>query len=228
MAPMKFRISSEYGVLEEIRDGRTHNGIDLAMPRGTELHSIAAGTVERVVDYGDERLGKGLFIRTEDGDVHIYGHLDRIAVTSGERIDTGALIGFSGNSGHSTGPHLHFALMHDGQYADPSPLVGALQHYSGEITGPSFLAIKGPATWFAEKAVDHAQSHVVSGMKAHVLDFLHDAAGIIVDLSYGVGLLTCAVLIILGALGLRDGYRWSGLTFGIYALIRLVLGGITR
>ncbi|GGF88702.1 M23 family metallopeptidase [Paenibacillus abyssi] len=225
---MKFRVSSEYGVLEEIRGGRVHRGVDIAMPRGTELHSIADGTVERVVNYGGERLGRGIFVRTDSGDLHVYGHLDKVSVETGDHVDAGALIGLSGNTGHSSGPHLHFALMHDGQYADPTHLVDRLQHFSGDIDGPGIFGIKGPAVWIAERAAGSAKEHVKSSVQEHVYQFLSDAGAVLLDLSYGVGLVGCALLIVLGAVGLRSGYRWSAVTFVSYALIRLLLGGAAR
>lgn len=223
--PMKFRISSEYGVLEEIRNGRVHHGVDLAMPRGTELHSIEEGTVERVVDYGSDNLGKGVFIRSEDGGIHVYGHLDKISVKQGEHVDLGELIGLSGNTGHSSGPHLHFGLIKDGHYTDPTTLVDAVQNYSGDIAGPGIFAVKGPAMFLYEHAAGTAKEHVKSEVQRHIMEWLGEAAGVALELSYAFGLIGCAVLIILGVMGLKDGYRWSGLTFGGYALIRLLLGG---
>jgi hypothetical protein len=228
--PMKFRISSEYGVLEEIRGGRVHRGIDLAMPRGTELHSIADGTIEKVIN--NKLMGNGVYVRTESGDVHVYGHLDKVSVHPGDHVNAGELIGLSGNTGHSTGPHLHFALLHDGHVADPTSLVNAVQHYSGDIAGPSFLGIKGPALMIAER-VPHSigeavKDQVAHSMAAHVLDWLQAAATVLYELSYGAGLIGCAALIILGTVGLKNGYRWAGLTFTSVALIRYLLGGVAK
>ncbi|MGG1638254.1 M23 family metallopeptidase [Paenibacillus sp. NRS-1760] len=223
---MKFRISSEYGVMEEIRNGRVHHGIDLAMPRGTELHSIAEGTVERVVDYGATNLGKGIFIRSEDGSIHVYGHLDKVIVHRGDHVDSGDLIGLSGNTGHSSGPHLHFGLIKDGHFTDPTPLVEAVQNFSGEIAGPGIFQVKGPASWIIDKAMDGSfKEHVKSNIQEHIHDFLVDAGAVLFELSFSIGLIGCASLIILGAMGLKDGYRWAGLTFGACALVRLLLGG---
>lgn len=222
--PMKFRITSQYGVLEEIRDGRVHTGVDLAMPKGTELHSIAQGTVERVVHHSGG-LGNGVYVRSDDGDIHVYGHLDSVSVHQGDHVVVGDLLGYSGSTGHSTGPHLHFGLIHDGHAADPSPLIDAVQNYSGEIAGPSILGIHGPATLMMQHAAGPIVKHITHSMTTHVIHWLHEAGMVILDLSYGLGLISCATLIILGALGLRDGYRWSGLVFGAYSLIRLLGGG---
>lgn len=223
--PMKFRITSKYGVVEEIRHGRPHTGVDLAMPEGTELHSIASGTVERVVN--NASLGKGVYVRTDSGDVHLYGHLDSVKVRAGEHVDKGELLGLSGSTGHSTGPHLHFSLLHDGQYVDPSHLTAAVQHYSGEIAGPSILGVDGPASWIAKKVVKKAGEHIldaetqiVHSLRDHILHFLYETSLAIVELSYGIALIGTAACIILGVMGLEKGYRWAGLTFGVYSLIR--------
>lgn len=225
--PMKFRITSEYGALEEVRHGRAHTGIDLAMPKGTELHSIAEGTIDRIVN--NSSLGKGVYVRADNGDVHLYGHLDSVKVRVGEHIDKGELLGFAGNTGHSTGNHLHFSLIRDGHYVDPSSLVDVVQHYSGEIAGPSILGVSGPASWVAKKvakkAGEHildAETHIVHSLRDHILHFLYETSLAIVELSYGIALIGTAVFIILGVMGLRNGFRWAGLTFGVYTFIRLL------
>lgn len=220
--PMKFRVTSEYGAVEEIRHGRAHSGIDLAMPTGTELHSISEGTVVRVLH--NDSLGNAVYVRTHSGDVHLYGHLDSIKVKVGEHIDQGGLLGLSGSTGHSSGPHLHFSLFHNGHYANPSHLTPALEYFSGEISGPSFLGMDGPATWIGRKIAKHvvdAENHMIHSFTKHILNFLYETSLAVVELSYGVALVGTAAFIILGCMGLKNGYRWAGLTFGTYTLIRL-------
>ncbi|MCA1319780.1 M23 family metallopeptidase [Bacillus tianshenii] len=118
---MKFRISSEFGVLEEIRNNRPHTGVDIAMPEGTDLRAIADAVVERVVDYGAENIGKGVILRLADGKRAIYGHMKDIAVKQGDYVREGSVVGHSGNTGHSTGPHLHLGIKTpDGQFVDPA------------------------------------------------------------------------------------------------------------
>lgn len=225
---MKFRITSKYGAIEEIRHGRAHTGLDLAMPRGTELHSIADGTIERVVH--NSSLGNGVYVRANNGDVHLYGHLDSVKVKVGEHVDKGELLGFAGSTGHSSGNHLHFSLIRNGHYTDPSSLVDAVQHYSGEIAGPSILGVSGPASWVAKKAAKHvadAEDHIIHGVKNHIIDFLYETSLAVVELSYAIAIVGTATLIILGVMGFDKGYRWAGLTFGVYALIRLLGGGLS-
>lgn len=128
---MKFKLSSVYGELTEVRD-HVHNGIDFSMPQGTTLRSITDGVVTKIFD-GSTDIGKGVAIKTEDGTTHLFGHMSDIDVKVGEHIDTGDIIGMSGNTGHSTAPHLHFGVQNpDGSFVDPTPLADAISANSGD------------------------------------------------------------------------------------------------
>jgi murein DD-endopeptidase MepM/ murein hydrolase activator NlpD len=130
---MKFQLSSEYGELSEVRNMVPHHGIDLAMPTGTELRSALDGVVEKVVDLGSNNLGKGVFIRNEDGTLSIYGHMSSIKVKVGEHLHAGESIGFSGNTGHSTAAHLHYGMKDAaGTWMDPTPMAEHVSNMSGE------------------------------------------------------------------------------------------------
>jgi murein DD-endopeptidase MepM/ murein hydrolase activator NlpD len=118
---MIIRITSRYGEIDHVHK-KPHTGIDLAMPEGTPLRSIDDGIIQKVVDYGDNNIGKGVIIQFEDGKQGIYGHLSEVKVKEGQIIHEGDIIGLSGNTGHSTGPHLHFGLKEDGHFIDPTPL----------------------------------------------------------------------------------------------------------
>ncbi|TYP67385.1 M23 family metallopeptidase [Paenibacillus methanolicus] len=117
------RISSAYGAIDSAHTA-PHTGVDVAIPEGTELHAVADSVVSRIVE-GADRLGNGVILHTPDGHDVIYGHLSRITVRPGQHLQAGDIIGLSGNTGHSTGPHLHLGLMEDGHYIDPTPLVDA-------------------------------------------------------------------------------------------------------
>lgn len=82
----------------------THNGIDVAMPIGTKLFAVQAGKILRGVDqYG------GLWISVRNGSKDdLYVHVDRFVVKDGQTVKPGQLIAYSGNTGRSSGPHLHF------------------------------------------------------------------------------------------------------------------------
>lgn len=131
---MTYRITSRFLEKESFRT-RPHTGIDFAMPENTPLRSIKDGIVERVVDFGSSNIGKGVFIKWQDGKVAIYGHLSKITVKQGDNVKAGDLIGYSGNTGHSTGAHLHFAVKEGGRFIDPSPYIDLIQN----MNNPSFI-----------------------------------------------------------------------------------------
>lgn len=107
-------ISSRYGP----RWGRMHFGIDFAAPTGTPIYAPIAGTVSFVGELG----GYGKLIKLNTGETDLYfGHLNEYSVIQGQQVTQGELIGFVGNTGHSTGPHLHFEVRVNGSPINPEP-----------------------------------------------------------------------------------------------------------
>ncbi len=115
--PVKsYRFSSPFGY----RWGRLHAGDDFAAPVGTPAHAMSTGTVI----FAGQQSGYGtkLEIRYWDGTVSWYGHLSSIDVGVGEQVEPGEVVGATGNTGHSTGPHLHLEIHpDDGGPVDPQP-----------------------------------------------------------------------------------------------------------
>jgi murein DD-endopeptidase MepM/ murein hydrolase activator NlpD len=108
------------------RWGRLHAGEDFAAPTGTNLASMSTGTV----DFAGEQSGYGnlIKIRYWDGTVTYYAHMSGISVTEGEGVKPGQVVGQSGNSGHSTGPHLHLEIHPgNGEAVEPLPWMAAHQ-----------------------------------------------------------------------------------------------------
>jgi murein DD-endopeptidase MepM/ murein hydrolase activator NlpD len=109
--PASGRLSSPFGYRTDPFTGirRMHYGVDLANHTGTTVKATMSGTV---IVIGDQPLGYGnyIVIRHARGFQSLYGHLNKISVRNGQRINQGQKIGEMGNSGRSTGPHLHFAL----------------------------------------------------------------------------------------------------------------------
>ncbi|WP_330251967.1 M23 family metallopeptidase [Nocardia sp. NBC_00565] len=99
------------------RWGTFHNGIDIAGPIGTPIYAVANGTV---IDAGPAQ-GFGLWVRIrhDDGSITVYGHMYDFVVSVGERVPAGMQIARMGNRGDSTGPHLHFEVIINGQHVDP-------------------------------------------------------------------------------------------------------------
>ena len=106
-----------------------HNGIDFGMPTGTPLRSVAAGRVTRVQKLS---TGYGWNVTVNHGwSQSLYAHLSRIDVAEQQDVSEGQQIGLSGNTGNSTGPHLHFGMRIYGQgtpamnlWIDPAYILG--------------------------------------------------------------------------------------------------------
>ncbi len=117
-----FRFTSPFGY----RWGRLHAGVDLAGPVGMKIKAPADGTV---IDAGWEN-GYGLMVRVQHqfGVSTIYGHMSRVQVKVGQKVSRGDVIGDSGNTGRSTGPHLHYEIRVDGQPINPMTFIKAAQN----------------------------------------------------------------------------------------------------
>jgi murein DD-endopeptidase MepM/ murein hydrolase activator NlpD len=96
-----------------------HEGVDFAVPIGTPVHAASDGVIEKV----GPNAGYGNYLRIEHGGglATAYGHLSRFApgIKPGVHVARGELVAFSGNTGRSTGPHLHFEVLTDGRPVDP-------------------------------------------------------------------------------------------------------------
>ncbi|QDZ08541.1 peptidoglycan DD-metalloendopeptidase family protein [Sphingomonas panacisoli] len=117
--PVNGRVSSSFGMRMHPILGyvRMHKGMDIACPYGSPVYAVIDGTV----NWAGGRAGYGNFIGIQGpGGVGTgYGHLSRVLVRSGQRVSRGELVGYSGNSGLSTGPHLHFETYRYGATVNP-------------------------------------------------------------------------------------------------------------
>jgi murein DD-endopeptidase MepM/ murein hydrolase activator NlpD len=111
--PVNAPITSPFGW----RWGRMHEGLDLGAAYGTPIEAAAAG----VVIYAGWEGGYGNLVVIDHGGglATAYGHQSRIAVSVGQNVAQGEIIGYVGSTGHSTGPHLHFEVRVNGQAVDP-------------------------------------------------------------------------------------------------------------
>lgn len=116
-------ISSEFGWRQDPFTGRRqhHDGIDLAVPTGTPVYSLLPG---RVAYSGhDAGYGNVVVVRHENGIETVYAHQTRNLVRTGQRVNEKSLVGLSGSTGRSTGPHLHFEVRVNGRAVNPRPFV---------------------------------------------------------------------------------------------------------
>nr|WP_314187430.1 M23 family metallopeptidase [uncultured Brevundimonas sp.] len=123
--PLVGRVTSGMGARRApLRGASTdHGGIDIAVPVGTPVVAPADGVVEFAGPRG--KGGNTVLIRHADGRVTGYAHLDSINVRAGDRVTQGTAFAASGNTGNSTGPHLHFSARDaQGRRIDPRSIVG--------------------------------------------------------------------------------------------------------
>ena len=94
--------------------GKGHNGIDIGIPTGTPIGSALSGTVLATGNTdsspGCYSFGKWVMVKHANGLSTMYAHLSSISVSSGQSVDTGTILGYSGMTGYATGPHLHFGV----------------------------------------------------------------------------------------------------------------------
>jgi murein DD-endopeptidase MepM/ murein hydrolase activator NlpD len=107
-----YPLSAPYAASGE-RWASTHSGQDFAVPSGTTVRAVHGGTVVKAGGWGagdGPAYGNAIVIRHDSGTYSQYAHLSRIEVSVGEKVTTGERIALSGNTGNSTGPHLHFEI----------------------------------------------------------------------------------------------------------------------
>ena len=107
-----FRVSSRFGVVEKLRKGRKHKGIDFAVPVNTPLFACFDGVIVSKPDTDGNGAGNRVLIYNYARNLYaLYFHMSNFVKDyTYSPIKTGELVGWSGNSGHSSGPHLHFEL----------------------------------------------------------------------------------------------------------------------
>ncbi len=103
----KFALSGAY-------NGSAHNGVDMGAPVGTKIYAPLTGTVRNIGDTDQVRgcysWGKWILIDHPNGLSSMFAHLSQISVSPGQKVNTGDIVGYVGNTGYSTGPHLHYTV----------------------------------------------------------------------------------------------------------------------
>lgn len=98
----------------QVYSGRGHNGVDFGIPTGTNIKSAAGGIVKGVGDTDracpNASYGKWVLVEHNNGLSTLYAHLSQPTVSTGDTLSRGEVLGYSGNTGYSTGPHLHFTV----------------------------------------------------------------------------------------------------------------------
>lgn len=184
----KYKVTSEYGNRKDPFSGKTanHGGTDIALPTGTKLSSNVQGTVvysgwgKSGTGYGN--YGNVVAIKDFKGNVHLYAHLEGVNVKNGQKVSAGDLIGTSGSSGKSTGPHLHYEVRKNGDLnskMDPSP------YLKGGFSGTNISSYRGTNTSTGSATTRFSGSTVRNGSRGSDVKVLQKALGISSDGIFG-------------------------------------------
>lgn len=116
------RVTQNYGETSARYASGVHTGIDYGVPVGTKVLAARAGVVASSTGPGGA-YGLTVVLHHTGGYQTRYAHLARIAVTPGQRVTTGQVVGWSGSTGNATGPHLHFEVTRNGAHVNPAGIV---------------------------------------------------------------------------------------------------------
>jgi murein DD-endopeptidase MepM/ murein hydrolase activator NlpD len=117
--PVRGGVNSEFGKRASpwTKEPEFHSGMDIAAHRGTPVKAPAAGVVQHAGPGGE--YGLAVIINHDNGVRTLYGHLSKVLVQRGQRMDRGGVVGLSGNTGRSSGPHLHYEVYVNGRPVNP-------------------------------------------------------------------------------------------------------------
>ena len=159
--PSKYRLSSSFGYRTDPVHGRStrHQGVDFALDSGNPVYSTGDGVVESVkfefFGYGNQVvIDHGFGYKTR------YAHLKNVGVVEGMKVKRGECIGESGNSGKSTGPHLHYEVIYKGSPVNPS------NYYDLTITPEEYGTMVQNTADMSEKLTLHPSHRKKSGRRS--------------------------------------------------------------
>ncbi len=159
-------VTSPFGMRDDPMNPGTqrfHNGIDLGASTGTEVVAIKAGTVVSAGDRGG--YGNSVVVDHGNGYTSTYNHLDSVSVNEGDKVTSGQVVGLVGSTGNSTGPHLHFEIILNGEFLDP------LEFYNDDLTSKGGVNFDGPpdeVCWYFLKSkglTDEAAAGVLGNIQ---------------------------------------------------------------
>ena len=134
------RITSGFGYRSRFK--RMHKGIDIAMAVGDTVRVVKDGIIDKVA-YEARGYGHYVVVRHDDGMETRYAHLSQSLVVAGQRVMADEPIALSGNSGNSTGPHLHFETRYNGGAVDPTTVFDFGNNGSGSFGSGYDMSVGG-------------------------------------------------------------------------------------
>lgn len=158
------------------RGGYSHQGLDMAVPVGTPVVAAMDGTVMKAGwNAVAGRTGIGMFLSHSGGRNTYYGHLSQALAQVGQQVQAGQVIGRSGNTGRSTGPHLHFETWSGGKPINPEGLLAGAPFPEGQSGGGGGWNPLQPLLDFGNKIKDWVKNQFPGG-------------GFAVDMAFGSGM----------------------------------------
>lgn len=140
VVPVPGVITSEFGP----RRYRFHYGIDLRLKVGDSVLCAFKGKV-RIIDYEPRGYGHYIVIRHDNGLETVYAHLNEVLIKLNQNVKAGELIAYGGNTGHSTGPHLHFETRYIGNAINPAHIIN---FSTGHVIAASYLLTKNKSFYY--------------------------------------------------------------------------------
>lgn len=144
VAPAGGPITSWFGYRDDVGDvgSSYHQGIDIGAGEGTPIGAAGAGTVTQAGWNGG--YGYSVIIDHGNGLETLYGHMSEVLVAVGDIVSQLQTIGLVGSTGNSTGPHLHFSVIKDGEQVDPASIFGYASGTRSAKAGIRWVGEKGP------------------------------------------------------------------------------------
>ena len=132
--PVDGVVTSRFGQRTDPFHGRqrAHKGMDIAAPKGSPIQPVRAGTVVSAGRRGS--YGKVVVVDHGEGMTSLYAHCDELRVRPGDQVGANDVIATVGNTGRSTGPHLHLEIHKDGSAVDPAIALGWNGNHGTSIT----------------------------------------------------------------------------------------------
>lgn len=120
-------VSSTFGYRSDPFSGRVafHGGVDFTGPEGTDIYAVSAG----IVTWAGEKTGYGNMVEINHGGglYTRYAHARNVVVKVGDMVSAGQLVAYMGSTGRSTGPHLHYEVLRNGEQIDPATFIAQLR-----------------------------------------------------------------------------------------------------
>lgn len=168
--PIYGRVTSKFGP----RRYRFHYGIDLALHVGDSVRAAFKGKV-RIIDYDGGGYGNYVVIRHENGLETVYAHLSKVEVKLNQNVKAGEIIALGGNTGRSTGPHLHFETRYIGNALNPAHLI---DFEDGKVIASTYILTKKKNFYYQHRESSREIAKYVKVRKGDNLSRIAERNGI--------------------------------------------------